>query len=344
MNFSYRNVPLYEAAKIEVAQQRQLLLDARATILLDVAQTYFQVVISTRQVEVLRHSLELQDARLANIEGRLRVRLAMNLEVSQARADESATQVELSHAQNDVRNGRRTLALLIGAQQVDGPLIDATSDPYPLDAEQSFVNRALSTRQDLLAAQDAVKEARFGVKAAIAEYYPTVSLNVAAYLYEENYADASKWNGILSAYLPIFTGGAIRADVRDAWSRLRQAALFESYLRREIDQGVRTDYDNLVTSGVVVDQLQLEVDAASQAYQQSAQLLKSGLAIPLDVLTDQDTLLNSELQYTSENFGRTILYLDLVRAVGDLDPTTPRKLHWSAPDPIRKDPFGSTPR
>ena len=71
-----------------------------------------------------------------------------------------------------------------------------------------YVARALANRQDLLAAQDAVREARYAVRAAIAEYYPSASLNVAGYLYREDYANASHWNGILSANLPIFSAGA----------------------------------------------------------------------------------------------------------------------------------------
>ena len=327
MNFSFGSIPTFKGAKMTVIQQRQLLLDARATLLLNVAQTYYQVLISARQVGVLEHSLALQEARVRDIRGRYQVRLALALDVAQAESDLAGTTVLLSQASNDVRNGRRTLALLIGAPQVDGPLVGkimAPDDPLPVTY---YLNRALAGRQDLLAAQAAVKAARYAVDAAIAEYYPSVSLSAAAFLYRENYADATKWDGILLANLPIFSGGTIKADVRAAWSRLRQAALYESYLRREIEQGVRTAYDNLTTSAIALAELQNEVDASSDAYRQSVQLEKNGLAIPLDVLTAQDSLLNSELQYASESFSRTIFYLDLIRAAGDLNPGTPLDLH-----------------
>jgi outer membrane protein TolC len=123
MNFSFRTLPLYHAAKLAVVQGRQLLLDAQATILLNVAQTYYQVLISTRQEAVLEHSLALQEARISYLQGRLRVQLALPLDLAQAEADEAGTRVQLSQAANDVRNGRRTLALLVGAPQVDGPLV-----------------------------------------------------------------------------------------------------------------------------------------------------------------------------------------------------------------------------
>ncbi len=329
MNFTYRSVPLYQSAKLEVVQQRQLLLDAQATILLNVAQTYYQILTSSQQVKVLQHSLALQQARVRDLEGRFNVRLALALDVAQAKANEAASRVQLSQAENDARNGRRTLALLIGAPDVDGPLVSATLVADDPRTAADYVAHALATRQDLLAAQTAVREAKEAVDAAMAEYYPSVSLNVAAYLYRQNYANASKWDGILLANLPLFSAGTIHDDVRQAWSQVRKAALAESYLRREIQQGVETAYDNRVTSDTELTELQREVQAASDAYQQAVQQEKNGLAIPLDVLTAQDTLLNSQLQYASEAYARTIFQLDLIRAVGDLGPTTPAALHWS---------------
>lgn len=326
MNLSYHNVPGLEGAGMTVIQQRQLLLDARATVLLNVAQTYFQILASTRQEEVLRQSLALQEARVSDIQARYKAMLALGLDVSQALSDEAASRVLLTQASNDVRNGRRTLALLIGTPIVDGPLSDDVHPPGDPGPEPALVNRALARRQDLLAAQAAVKAARYAVDAAVSEYYPSVSLDVAGFLYREDYANATKWDGVLLANLPLFSAGTIRADVRDAWSRLRQAALYESYLRRQIEQGVRTAYDNYVTSAGVLADLDREVSASSDAYNQSVEMEKNGLAIPLDVLTAQNSLLTSRLQYASEAYSRTIYYLDLVRAVGDLNPGTPDEL------------------
>ena len=323
MDFSYRNVPLAKAANTQVSEERQRLLDAQSTILLNVAQAYYQVLISERQVGVLQHSLTLQVARVANLQQRYVMRLSLPLEVSQAQAQEAATQVLLRHAQTDARNGRRTLAILVGTTPIDNPLVDETYAPYAPLPVKHFVDHALATRQDLLAAQDAVKVARFQVKAAVAEYYPTVSASVTGFLYREDYANSSKWNGILLANLPIFSAGQIRADVRTAWSRLRQAGLAENYLHREIEANVQTAYDNLDTSGAVLLDLENELKASAEAYHQAVQMEENGLAIPLDVLTAQDTLLNSELQYANEAYSRTVYYLDLVRAIGDLNPVTP---------------------
>jgi outer membrane protein len=328
MELNLSSFPTLKGAEQTIEQQRQLLLDAQATLLLNVAQTYYQVLRSQQQVVVLSNSLAVDAERLRQVEGRFQNHLALALEVSQTRAQAAATQVSLTQAQNDVRNGRRTLAFLIGVPAVDGPLLDEVIVPQTLLPVESFRQEAASTRQDLLAAQAAVRAAKYAVDAAISEYYPTVTLNVAGFLYREYFSQASKWDAILQANLPIFSAGIIEADVRGAWSKLRQAALYESELRRQIDQDVQTAYDNLITSGRQLANLHAEVQAAADARRQAGQLLDNGLAVPLDVLNAQDTLLNAQLNYTSESFDRTVYYLDLLRTVGQLSPLSPRQ--WQA--------------
>jgi len=326
MNLSFVSYSNLQSAEQTIVQQRQLLIDAQATILLEVAQTYYQVLRSEQQVQVLQNSLKLQQARLSDARSRYENHLALALEVAQTQAQVASTEASLTQAQSDVRNGRHTLAFLIDVSEVDGPLIDEVAVPDHVLSVDGFRAAAAVNRPDLLAADAAVRAAKYSVDAAIAQYYPSVSINVAGFLYREYFSQASKWDAILIANLPIFSAGVIEADVRQAWSRLRQAALYQSELRRQIDRDVQIAHDNLVTSERLLVSFKQEVKAASDALNQSEQLLRNQLAIPLDVLTAQDTLLTAQLNYTSENFSRTVFYLDLLRITGELTPDSPP--HW----------------
>ena len=117
---------------------------------------------------------------------------------------------------------------------------------------------------------------------------------------------------------PIFSAGIIEADVRSAWSRLRQAALAESLTRRQVLNDVQTAYENLATADRRIRELQDQVAASQEALEQAQNAFRNSLAINLDVLLAQNDLLNAELQLTSAQFDRTIFYLDLVRATGHL--------------------------
>lgn len=308
-----------KAAEATIAQRRNLLLDLQATVLLNVGQVYYQVLRSERQVKVLTNSLAVQKARLTDIRQRFEHGLATSLDVAQSTAEVAATRVTLTQARNDVANGRALLARLLGLPAVDGPLTDEFPVPESLPGERELEQTAMRRRQDLLAAKQEKVAARHSVDAAFAQYYPSVSLNTAAFMYPENLSSAERWNAILVVNVPIFTAGVIRADVRAAWSHLREAGLHELGTGRQVRQDVQTAFNNLISSEKVVRGLRAQVAASTEAYRLAHDAYLNGLAINLDVLTAQDQLLGAQLQLAAAEFDRTVFYLDLLRATGALD-------------------------
>lgn len=307
-----------KAAEETINQRRELLYDTQEAVLINVAQTYYAVLRSEQSAEVLRNTLKVQEARLADVTTQFQNGLAIQLTVSQTRAEVDSTRVSLVQADGDVRNGRSTLAFLIGVARCDGTLLDDFKPPQNVEEEPELEKVALVSRRDLAAAHAATLAAQHSVDAAIAEYYPSVTLNVEGFVYREFYSDASLWNAVLSANLPIFSAGIIEADVKQAWSRLRQAALQESYTRRQVLNDVQTSYENLMTADRRITELTDEVAAADEAFRQSQSAFKNSLAIYLDVLTAQDQLLSAQLQLTSAQFDRTVYYLDLLRQTGKM--------------------------
>jgi len=312
----FRDVAQLRASDYTIEQRRQLLLDAQATLLLEVAQTYYNVLRAESNVEVLRKSLEAQQERVRDAQGRLNAGTGKPLDLAQAEAQAASTRVTLVQAEGDAANARTLLAFLIGAGEVSGPLRDDYDIPPNIGRVGDMLSAAWATREDYLAAQAGVQAAVEDVNAAIAQYYPSVTLNVTTYLFRENFSDASKWNTLLSVNIPIFSAGLIEADVRGAWSRLRQAALEESLLRRQIEDQVRERYQNYQTSSGKLRELDAQIRAAAEAYRQARAGFDAGTAIFLDVLTAQDVLLNSELELTTESFNEKVIYLDLLRQTG----------------------------
>jgi outer membrane protein len=316
----FGDVANVKVAEADIWWRKYQLLDLQDTIMLNVAQGFYQVLRSEHQVAVISASLAVQEERVRLIKDQFTHKLATKLAVAQSEAQADATRVTLVQAQGDVRNGRYTLAYLIGVPAIIGPLLDDLSPPGLWPAEPNFETDALKFRQDFLAAHANTIAARHTVDVYMSQYYPSVSLNISGFLYREYFADASKWDAILSANLPIFSAGLIQADVRAAWSRLRQAALFESGLRRQVLNDVQIAYQNLLTADRTVIELQGEVAAADEAYRQAQSAFANGLAINLDVLTAQSQLLDAQLQLTSTRYDRIVFYLDLIRAAGRITP------------------------
>src|SRR5204863_5368674 len=110
--------------------------------------------------------------------------------------------------------------------------------------------------------------------------------------------------------------GQLEAEVRRAWSLLRQAALAESLTRRDALQGVRLAYENVAASRQRLTELATQVQAAREALEQAEGSYRVGLATNLERLTAQSDLLSAELQLASERFDQALLMMDLTRFTG----------------------------
>ena len=175
----FRDYYSVKSADQSIEQQKQLVFDLEQTVLLDVAQSYYQVLTSEQSVEVLSNSLKAQEANVKTLEEEFKVGAARRLDVAQAESQASATKVTLLQSQADVRTGRAMLAYLVDAPIMNNPLRDDFEPPQAAGPLDGWIAVAEEGRQDLLAADAAVRAARYNVKVAFGQYYPTLGLNTA---------------------------------------------------------------------------------------------------------------------------------------------------------------------
>ena len=232
-----RSAARVRSAGEEAARQRDLLLNYRSVVFLDTAQTYYQILRSERQAAFLDESVKVQGARLANMRVRQKAGAARDARRRAGRSPAGRHKGRSIAAANDVRNGRAVLALLIGAPAVNGPLTDLLAVPGVLPTDDELLATARQNRRDLRAAGEAVSVAERNLTAAWSRYFPSVSLGGTYYFHRESFPNDIPWLGIASLNWPIFSAGLIHADVRTAYSQLRQAQLAESWLSREIVKG-----------------------------------------------------------------------------------------------------------
>jgi outer membrane protein TolC len=315
----FQDAPALWAAASSAEQRRALLLDRQAILLLDVAQTYYQVMRSEKQVQVLENSVQVQQQRVNDMYVQRRVGVARPVDVAQSEAQLAGTRNALIRARNDGRNGRAMLAQLMGVPAVEGTLVGGFEVPRENRPADRLLPLADAHRQDLQAARMQVKAAAERLEAAWGGYFPSVSLNLTRYLYRESFPDDVDWTGLIQVDLPIFSAGLVHADVRTAYSRLRQANLAESGLRRMVLRDLRVAVENLTADGQQIDQLGIRLAAAREALRQADAAYGAGLGTNLERLVAQDQLLSAELALTEEQFNHIVDYLRLLRAVGLLD-------------------------
>lgn len=337
-----------QAAELGAEQQRWLLLDLRESLLLETARAYYAVLVAERQIGVIESSLKVQDERLRDIRGRSSVGFARPLDVSQIEAQAARTRVQLLNARNQAANARTALSLLIGSDASVIALTDGLSAPTDSPARDELHTLAWQHRQDLAAARAIAAGVRAEVDAEIGRYYPTVSLNFDYFLTRDSVPTDRDWSGLLSVNLPIFAAGRIQADVRDAWSRFRQAVLDHSLSRRQVRRDVDIAYSDLESSRARLVEIEAQLSAAREALRQAEAAYSVGLGTNLERVAAQDQVLSAELLQAQEIFTSKIAYLAMMRAIGRLSPALlePGPEGWPAlpPDrPIPDSPFITLP-
>ena len=314
----FRDVAQMKVADLTIEERRWVLLDVQESLLADVIRAYYQVLRNEQLVVVLQHTLQLQDARVRDMRGRQNAGMARPLDVAQSEAQASSTRVTLINARNGAANARTALAFLTNEPLGGVPLTDDDPLPTQVGGRDSLRQAAMAGRQDLQASIKATQAARQNVEVAVGQYYPSLSLNLRGFLYRESSPSDRVWESLLVANMPLFSAGRIEADVRQAWSQFRQAALFESLLRRQIIRDVDTAYENVQDAEERLAELDVQVTAARQAVQQAEGSYNAGLATNLERLTAQDQLLSASLQWTSELYNRRVNYADVLRSTGGL--------------------------
>ena len=316
----FRDVPAVRAAGSSVRMGRAMLLEQQSILMLDVARTYYQVMHAEAAVNVLEKTIEVDNRRLADIRVKQKAGAARPMDVSLAQAQLAGTRNQLIQAQNDVSNGRAMLALLMGVADVGGPLVNGLDIPEDAGKFESLLKTADAHRQDLLAAEEQVNVAVAALEAAWGEYFPSVSLNLTSYLSRDSFPGDVDWTSLIRVNVPIFSAGLIHADVRSAYSRLRQARLAEMYAQRQVVKDLKTVLDDLGRDRRRIDQLEIRVKAAEDGLRQAEAAFKTGRGTYLEQLTAREGLLSARLALSDAGFNQCVDYLRLLHATGTLAP------------------------
>ena len=123
----------------------------------------------------------------------------------------------------------------------------------------------------------------------------------------------------LTLSVPIFSGGATQSRVRQALAQRDQAQDGYEQQRRALDRNTRNLYQALVAGVSEVEARRLAVVSAQSAFDASQVGLEVGTRTVLDVVQNQRTLFQAQVEYARSRYNFLLNRLLLTQATGDLD-------------------------
>jgi NodT family efflux transporter outer membrane factor (OMF) lipoprotein len=307
----------------------------QVSIAAEVALNYIALRAAQARLMIARDNLSSQQETLQITLWRLQAGLITSLEAEQARTATEQTRAQLPVLQTTIEQSSHALAVLCGAQPAALSGILATVGPVPqarVDLALSFPAQTLRQRPDVRAAEYQVTAALGRVAQADAARMPSFnlkgSLGLDALTLGTLTNGASVFKTLLAGVaVPVFDGGALRAQVRAQQGALDQAgALYQGTLLvalKEVEDALvalRGDRERLL-------RLQNAAEAAGNAALMASQRYSSGLVDFQIVLETQRTQLSTQDNVASAGANLGADHVRLYKALGggwrpDGDPAT----------------------
>ncbi len=327
----------------------QFAADRQATIL-RVTGAYFEVLRASDNLISVNAELRALGRQLDQTKERFDVGLVAITDVHEAQAVYDDASVNKLEAEVALNVAFEALEVLTGQphQELAGLAANfPVKKPEPLDRE-AWVTFAQAHNFSLAAAREGMAAAEKNAAAKKAEHLPKVSASLSHAIThgdgvfardgagnEPFFTDESPTTFALRLNAPIFTGGLISAQRRQAYQQYAQAQ--ENYLltQRTTTQEARSQYERVVTNAARVSARQQAITSAKSALEATQAGYDVGTRNIVDVLVAQRNLYQAERGYANARYDYLTSLLQLKDVSGQLSPEDVNQLNASL-DPTLK--------
>jgi multidrug efflux system outer membrane protein len=315
-----------EGARATAQQAEADFENTRLLLTAQLVTDYFALRELDAEIDVVRHSLQLQGDALGFITSRHDLGFATGLDLAQQQAlvESSAAQLEL--LDNQRSQFEHAIATLVGTPAPSFTIPRAVPTlPLPV-IPVGLPSDLLQRRPDVASAERSMAAANARIGVARAAYYPSIFLgssfgepnagwqsNALATLFE---APSRLWSIGLSATQLLFDAGKTRANVRianedysAAVATYRQTVLTAM---EEVENGIT----GLASLDRAVTQADASVKSAQDAFDIATVRYKGGVDTYLEMITTQQTLLGSQRQAVQVRGQQFATAVYLVKALG----------------------------
>jgi len=318
--FNFSSINQFRSSREEVKAATLSVKNARDLVVQAVGNAYLQIIADAARVTATQAEIDADNAVYMNAVHRHDAGTAIGIDVLRSQVELKQRQQTLVAVTNQFEKDKLTLGRVIGLPiGQDFTVADPTPDvPLAAMSLTEALHKAYDNRPDYQAAQARVLAARFSLRAAKAERYPT--LTASGFYGDEGLRLLSNSHGVFQAtgsiQFNIFDGGRIRADVleNDAERRNRQNEL--DNLRGQIDYEVRNALLDLKSAADQVDVARSNLDLATQTLRQARDRFTAGVTNTVEVVQSQQTLAEANENLISAQFQYNVAKVSLARALG----------------------------
>ncbi len=321
-------------ADASVAQAQALFVAAQQDLIMRTATAYFSVMTARDTLAADNAATDANGKELSQAEAKYQAGAGTVTDVQNAQAayDQSvATEIA---ARQEIINAEESLRAITGEPVglLQEPITDMPLRVPDPDNTQQWVSTALKQNPNLLAAQAAADVASSNVSIKRSGHYPTLGL-----VFSHNHNNNDQYSTIqglevgqfqaingnsvmLQLNVPIYSGGAVRAEVTQARRQYEAAEDQVQLANRQTVQKARTAYLGVLTGISQVKALQQSVKSNESSLQVMEAGMQVGTRTIVDVSLARQNLVAAQTSFAQSRASYLTSLLQLKQAAGILAP------------------------
>ena len=273
---------------------------AQIQLFSDVTQSYYNLITLQEDVRILKQQMEVNEKRLNELKNFRKIGRARDSDVLALDASIAALEATTESVRVQKESAWSVFYFLSGLS--DRPaLVDHDEVPETLKSLNVYLD-SVESRPDIKALEDAAIAFESGITVARGAHLPSADFLGNYYFDRPGVLAPVKWDVQLAVTFPIFQGGIIQSEVRQASSQFKQADLQLQKAKRQAREDIGLFYRQLMLEFTQEKKQNLASDLAVKNYQAQLKDSRLGLVTNVDVLlalsTAQDSLrLSNKIHY-----------------------------------------------
>lgn len=324
--FRYGSWIGYQQSKRVVEQAEIELSAAQQQLIIDVAEAYFAVLAAKDNLEYALAEKAAVEKQLEFARSRTRTGIARRTDLYDAEARfalSESREIEAQNALDDAYQALREHTDLYITELVpvreDMPLVA----PDPADPEQ-WIDAALDQNLTLEARRQSLEVAEQEIKRQKAGHMPALDL-VATHNRRDTDgsllgggSDVETTDVLLRLSLPIYQGGSVQSNMREAVSTHEKSVREMEAERRQVRREARSAYLGVLSGIKKVEALNQSIVSQQSAVEVKTAGLRAGVNTLLEVLDAQRDLYFARADYSKARYDYLLSTLKLKQSTGSL--------------------------
>lgn len=313
-----------EQADSTIAQAEAQYASSEIDLMARSTTAYFNILSAEDDLRVAKAEREATGRQLEQAQQRFDVGLIAITDVHEAQAAFDAARASEIAADNSLDNAWEALFEIIGPQPQNSLAKlgeDLALNPPAPNRLQEWSDIAQQQNYDIIASRANLEVLKQDIDVTQSGHFPTLDL-VGGYNMNRSDSDTATESDTgtigLALEVPIYTGGAVNSQTRQAQANYRAAQQNLDQTRRAVNRQVRDAYRGVLSTISQVEALKAATVSAQSALESTQAGYEVGTRTIVDVLNVQRNLFSSQRDYLNSRYDYIINGLSLKLAAGTL--------------------------